>query len=298
MIGFPVGALAQGGGECLPPKSSNEARTMAIFEVPLAFGAAAAPRRVRSGRIELGMELSYLPNVDPATATPTVCRPGKGPENTDLLFASPRPRIGLSLPSGFAIEASWVPPIGMAEVEASLFGVALSRAMPLDQRGGVLGVRVHATFGTIRAPITCNDAALLDATSVCHRGTRSNDSFRPNVIGVEAAVGWSLGKTLRPYLGAGYNHLAPRFQVNFTDQFGTVDRRKVAVDLDRGVLFAGTTWSAVDAISLTGEVYAAPADAITARVVARIQFGRSSLPAAGPEPPASSAPAPGATPDR
>ena len=297
-FGLSSRVFAQGSDDCFPSKTSNEAHTMAIFAVPLAFGAAGAPARTPSGRIELGIEVSYLPKVDRATATPTVCRPGKGPENTNLLFAAPRPRIALSLPSGLALEASWVPPVRMAQVETNLIGVALSRTTSLNRRGAMLSLRAHATFGTVKAPITCNDQSLHDATSVCYHGTRSNDSFKPNILGFEAAVGWSLGNTLHPYLGAGYNHLAPRFQVNFTDQFGAVDRRKVSVDMSRGVLFAGATWSATSAISLTGEVYSAPADAVTARMAARVRLGRSSPVAAAPVPPANSAPVPGATPDR
>src|SRR5262249_41843406 len=84
---------AQDDDLCYPAKGSHEARTMAIFAVPVAFSAAAAPQRAPAGRVQLGLELSYLPNVDPATATPTTCRPDKhSPENTDLLFAAPRPR--------------------------------------------------------------------------------------------------------------------------------------------------------------------------------------------------------------
>lgn len=297
-LGHPALATAQGGDDCFPAKDSNEARTMATFGVPLAFGAVGAPVRAGKGGIQLGIEVSYLPTVDRATATPTTCRPGKGPENTDLLFAAPRPRVVLFLPAGFAVEASWVPPVRMAEVKANLVGLAVSRSLSLDRRGSVLGFRVHASFGTIRAPITCNDDALQDAASVCYQGTRSDDSFQPNIVGVEAAVGWSLGAALRPYLGAGYNHLAPRFQVNFTDRFGQEDRRKVAVNLSRGILFAGVTWAATSSLSLTGEVYSAPDDAVTARVAARVRLGRSSLPAALPTPPASSGPVPAATPVR
>lgn len=297
-LGVPGGARAQGTDDCFPGKASNEARTMAIFAVPLAFGAAGAPAPAGRGGFDVGVDVTYLPNVDRATATPTVCRPGKGPENTDLLFAAPRPRVRYALPARFSVEVSWIPPVGMSQVKANLFGVALSRAMPLDRRGAVLNLRAHASFGVIKAPITCGDDALQDATSVCYQGTRSEDSFRPNIVGVEAAVGWSLGPAIRPYLGVGYNHLAPRFQVNFTNQFGEADRRKVAVDLRRGILFAGATWGATPALSFTGEVYAAPADAVTARVAVRLRLGRSSLPAGGPAPPANSGPVRGATPGR
>jgi len=291
-------APAQGTADCFPGKESNEARTMAIFAVPLAFGAAAAPARPRGSRLSLGVDITYLPSVDQSTATPTVCRPGKGPENTDLLFAAPRPRVGITLPAGFGVELSWIPPVGLSQVKANLFGVALSRAMALGGKGAVLNLRAHASLGVIEAPITCNREALQDANSECFQGTESEDTFRPNIFGVEAAVGWALGRSLRPYLGAGYNRLAPRFQVNFTDQFGEVDRRKVSVDLNRGILFAGATWGATPALALTGEVYAAPADAITARVAAKFRIGRSNRPVALPAPTASSAPVPGAIRDQ
>ena len=269
-----AGALgAQGVGDCFPAKSSNEARTLATFEVPLAFSAAAAPARHPSGVWHFGIEVSTVPNVDPATATPTVCRPGKGPENTDLLFAMPRPRVSMSLPAGFVVEASWAPPIRVAEVKAHLFGVGLARMTPLGTRDAVLSLRVHGSFGVIKAPITCPDEALEDASSECYQGTRSDDAFKPNAVGIEAAIGWRLGRMLRPYLGAGYTHLAPRFQVNFTDQFGEPDRRKVEVDLHRAALFAGVGWQATSALELTGELYAVPADAMSVRLVGRIRGG-------------------------
>jgi opacity protein-like surface antigen len=257
---------------CSPGKHSNEARTMAIFDVPLAFSGAAAPARAAAGGFQLALELTYLPKVDPAVATPTTCRPDKqGPEHTDLLFAAPRPRARLGLPAGFALEASWIPPVRMSDVRANVVGVALSRTSGLG-RHGLLELRAHGSFGVIKAPITCDDQALQDAGSPCYQGTRSNDSFKPNVLGVSAALGWALGPSLQPYVGAGYNHLAPRFQVNFTNQFGVVDRRHVVVDLDRLALFAGVTWSRGGRLDFSGEIYSAPVDAVTGRVMARVRL--------------------------
>ena len=268
-------ATAQGpNDDCFPSKSSNEARTMAKFGVPLAFSAAAAPERGRLGGFRVGLELSYVPTVDRETATPTFCRPGKGPENTELLSLVPRPRLSVTLPAGFALEASWIPPVRIAEVKANLVGVALSQTMSVGDRGAALTFRAHGTFGVIKAPITCDDAALADPTSECYQGTRSDDAFHPNVFGIDVALGWSLGRSLRPYMGAGYSRLAPRFQVNFTNQFDEVDRRRVTVNLDRAVLFAGATWRAAGAFELSGEIYSAPADAVTARVAARVLLGK------------------------
>ncbi len=252
---------------CRPGKASNEARTMATFAVPLALSGVGVPAEPAPWRIRLGIEVSYLPEVDDATATPTVCRPDKtSPENTDLLFALPRPRVLLTLPAAFALEASWVPPIRVADTKANLFGIALSRTTPLGRERLRFTARAHATLGQVEGPITCDDAALQDPGSPCYQGTRSNDAFRPNIFGLEGTLSWDLGGRVHPYLGAGYNHLAPRFRVNFVNRFGSHDRTRVVVDLDRAVLFAGATWTA-SRLALSGEIYSAPADAVTVRVM-------------------------------
>jgi hypothetical protein len=261
--------------DCFPSQSSNEARMMARFDVPLAFSAVTAPRRSPAGHIELGLELSYVPGVDPALAIPTECRPNKlRPENTDIISVIPRPRVALALPWGFGVEASWIPPFRISDARANLVGIALSRTTAIQGGAVLLNIRAHGTFGVVNGPITCDDAAIQDATSICYQGTRSDDSFHPNVYGIDAAFGWQLGRALRPYMGAGYSRLAPRFQVNFTNQFDQTDRRRVIVDMDRGVLFAGATWQATRAFEISGEVYSAPADAVTVRVAGRVLLGK------------------------
>jgi hypothetical protein len=269
VLGWSTQGTAQ--GDCFPGRESNEAKTMAIFAVPLAFSRGGAPDLL-SG-FKAGLELAYLPRVSDAISTPTICRPGKGPENTDLLLAVPRPRFGMPLPFGLALQASWIPPVRVNGVKANLFGISVERAFGrLD--GLVAAIRAHATFGSVRAPITCNDDALDDAASECFGGTRSDDRLRPNILGLDVAVGGSLADgRLRPYGGAGYNRLQPRFQVNFTNQFGELDNRRVEVNLDRLVVFGGVTWEVAERLGLTGELYAAPSDAITGRVIVRRAIG-------------------------
>jgi hypothetical protein len=257
---------------CRPGPRSNEANTLAQLSVPLAFGDADAPRSRTA--FEIGFEASYLPTIDPATATPTICRPGKGAEHTDFLFAIPRPRVTVPLPGGLALQAAWVPPIRINGVRANLVGLSLDKVFALGDRIAA-AVGAHTTLGSIHAPITCDRNALSDPVSECFRGTASDDKYSPNIYGADVTVGWGNG-TIRPYLGGGYNRLQPRFQVNFTDQFGSVDHTRVAVNLDRGVVFGGATWAMGERIDLTGEVYAAPADAVTARLVLRAALGKLS----------------------
>lgn len=274
-LGFltSVGA-AQAAPVCNPPKNSHEAMTMAIVAVPLAFGTVAAGGEGGS-RWRAGLEVSTIPNVPPATSIPTFCRPEKTqPENTDLLAAMPRARLWVGLPAGFGFEGSWIPPIRVGQAKANLVGVALSRSTFLDRRrGATLDLRLHGSFGWIEGPITCDDDAIANPESICFQGTRSKDRFHPNVVGGEASIGWRLGRSLHPWVGAGFNHLAPRFQVNSTNQFGIVDRQRVRVNLARGVLFAGATWRLTKAFDVSGSIYGAPTDALTARVTARVGIG-------------------------
>jgi hypothetical protein len=257
--------------DCRPGAGSHEAQTLGIFSVPLAFSGTTAPGELK--KVTLGLEATRVPSVDPVTATPTTCRPGKGPENTDALPALARPRIGVPLPFGLAFEGSWIPPLRVNGVEANLFGLALSRSMGRAD-GLTAAVRAHATFGTIKAPVTCDANALTDPVSECFQGHISDDHYSPNILGLELSVGWPMaGGRLRPYVGSGYNHLAPRFHVNFTNQFGQLDNTEVEVNLDRAVIFGGATWRVTQHFDISGELYSAVYDAMTGRLVIRRSLG-------------------------
>lgn len=260
--------------DCFPPDDSNEAQLFAAFSVPLAFSMIEALDETEAGTVRVGVEGTYLPNIDEEIGTPTICRPGKGPENTDLLPAFPRPRVRLALPAGFSAEASWVPPIRLSGVKANLASLSLQRSMPIGHSGTRLALRLHGTFGVIRAPITCNDEALEDESSECFQGTRSDDAYHPNIVGAEAALGWSLaGGRVRPFVGGGLNLLYPRFRVNFTNRFDQLDDSRVEVDLNRGALFGGATWAATPSVDVSGEIYASPGDAVTGRLMVSYGLG-------------------------
>ncbi len=268
LLALPSAAAAQ--GDCFPPDDSNEAKVFAIFAVPLAFGPAEAPDFLPPWSLRLALEGSYLPDIDDETATPTVCRPGKGPENTDFAPVLPRPRVSLGLPAGLVLEASYIPPISMNGATPNLVGLALGRAFRVGRTMRV-GVRLHATTGKIDAPITCDQEALRDPVSECFNGTESNDRYRPNALGADVTGTWSTADgRFRPFAGAGINLLRPRFQVNFVNQFGQLDDRKVEVDLERMVIFGGVTWAPRPGIGITAQLYTAPADATTGRLAIRV----------------------------
>ena len=267
-----AGHLAAGHAQqavCTPSSDSHEAQLFAALAVPLTYSIAEAPAPMAPGAIRVGLEATYLPNIDSTIRTATQCRPGKGPEHTDLLFAFPRPRLMLGLPAGIVAEASWIPPVRLNGVKSNVVGLSVARWFPIGGRGTALTLRAHGTFGLIRAAITCPDSALRDPVSECFQGTLSDDHYHPNEAGLEGVLGWPLGGgRVRPFLGAGVNLLRPRFEVNFTNQFGQLDNTHVRVNLTRGALLGGATWAAARGLGLSGEIYGAPGDAVTGRIMA------------------------------
>ena len=263
LVFVPSVLVAQ--GDCFPGPESNEAKTLAIFSVPLAYSALSAPT-TDLPKWKVGLEVASLPNVDEETRTPTICRPGKEPENTDLLFALFRPRVAARLGPGFQVDASWIPPVRVNGVKSNLFGLALAWNGPISSKV-TLGARAHTTLGEVNAPITCPEESLDNPASECFEGTESDDSYKPNIFGADVRLG--LGTTeskVHPYAGLGYNRLQPRFQVNFTNSAGELDDRKVSVDMNRLAVFGGLTWRLGESLGLAGEVYSTPSDAVTFRV--------------------------------
>lgn len=254
---------------CRPTTGSHEAKTFAILSIPIAFSGGGAPSRAHG--IVIGLEAASIPNVDPVTATPTACRPGKGPENTNPLPGIFRPRLSVAV-SGFELEASWIPPVPIAGVKANLVGLAVARPVVLPH-GWYLGFRAHAVIGALHAPVVCDKDAILNSQSECFGGMVSNDRWSPNIFGVEAVVATPPG-AIRLHGGLGYSRLQPRFQVDFTNSVGTRDRRKVEVNLQRAAVLGGVTYQ-IGRFDLTAEGYATFVDAISVRFVLRTPVGKS-----------------------
>lgn len=253
------------------PESSNEAEIFRIRGASTAFGRAASPMTLREHSTMLLFEVTTLATIDKATATPTYCRPGKPNENVNLMAFLPRPRVIFGLSDEFSFELSWIPPITVNDVKADLVSFALTRSVPLTT--GILSLRGAATFGVIRAPITCTKAQIAQnpgdpGASECAGGADpSSDHYKPNSFGLDLAYGWPVAHgRLRPYVGAGLNFLRPRFQVDFVDQFNTLQNQKVEGNYRRAVLFGGATWTPASRLGLTGELYADPGTAMVARV--------------------------------
>lgn len=259
--------------QCLPGPSSNEARLLAFYSAPIAFSPAVAPELALPGTVELGGELVPVPSPGAAVAHTTVCFHANQ-QNTRLAPLFGRVRLALALPAALRLELSAVPPITLWDAQPFLASMALSRTQRVGTlaRGIALAtVRVHATLGRVRGPITCPASSLQqdDPSGPCYGRTPSRDTFRPNMVGADISLtSWSPGRRVGVYAGSGVTWLRPRFQVGFADDNGFVDRTRVEVNLTRAAIFGGTTLRVSDRVAIGGEVYAVPADATTVRLTA------------------------------
>jgi hypothetical protein len=134
-------------------------------------------------------------------------------------------------------------------------------------------LRVDGTTGRVRGAITCPRSSLqiTDVNVACYGNEPSRDTFAPNSLGAEGALGvdaWA--DRVGVYVGGGVRWLQPRFQAGFTDGFGNVDRTTVSVNLVRGAAFTGITWHVRGPFTVSAQLYAVPADVTTTRVAAQL----------------------------
>lgn len=267
---FTVASRAD--GQCRPPSGSNEAKLLAFYSVPLVFSPMSAPEYLQPGGIRIGAEVAPVPKPSREIRRTGACFTSKD-ENTDLAPVFGRPRITVGLPYGLAVIGSYLPPITIGDATPNIGSLAISgvrelRMGPWIDRSAVM-MRAMTTFGTLKGPITCPRESLhqSSATAPCNGTSPSDDTFRPEMYGLDATLAVSRNDgAIALYGGLGANWLRPRFQVNFTSANGSVDNTRVEVDVTRLSLFTGITGHVRSGLDLTAEVYSFPEDAVTFRL--------------------------------
>jgi hypothetical protein len=264
-----VPALAR--AQCRPDANTNEAKLLAFYAAPIAFSSTDGPEQLAPGQVLISVELSPIPRPDPEIQQTSFCYVGKS-ENTRLAPVFLRPRIQVGLPLGFALEASYVPPVQAWDAKANLASFALSRTQRLPIAFGsgrtALMLRAHGTVGRVSGPITGPRSGLQgsDPSAPCYGTDPSDDTYHPDMFGAEGALGASTpGGRFSAYAGAGVNWLRPHFQVNFVDGSGIADHTTVDVDLTRAAYFGGVSAGIARSLRLSAQLYDVPADALTWR---------------------------------
>lgn len=261
LVAIPSAAIQ---AQCRPGKDTNEAKLLAFYSAPLAFSSITPAEYSTTFGVKIIGEAEPVPKPDPEIQKTGACFTSKS-ENTSLSPVFGRPRITILLPRGFALEASYLPPVTIADATPALFGLSAQKVFPLSAlaRSLHLSVRGHAVRGNVKGPITCPRKSLQSSSplSPCYGTRPSRDTFSPNVTGVELALtGWTSDRSSAFFLGGGENWLKPRFQVGFTSATGSVDNTRVEVDLTRTVLFGGYSRRFNSKLDATAEVYSVPQD--------------------------------------
>jgi hypothetical protein len=255
--------------QCRPPHSSNEAKLLAFYSVPIVFSAETAALSPHAGSVRVSVEGAYVPGASATLQQTHFCYTGRA-EDTGLTSFFARPRIAISLPYGFGLEASYLPPVTVAGATPSLGsgGLWFTRAISSSV---LLTARFHATVGTVKGPITCPRSALQQANSQapCYGTRESTDEFRPDMTGVEIIASTHRGShdKLQFSAGIGMNQLYPRFKVGFSDLSGGTDRTQIAVNLSRLTALAGTTLRLSQRCDASAQLYSSFTDASTVRAM-------------------------------
>jgi hypothetical protein len=256
--------------QCRPPASTHEARLLAFYAAPFAFSSASAPR-MADRSVYVSAEVIPVPVPDRALRQPEFCYQNTT-NNTRLAPLFGRPRLTVSLPAGFTVEASYLPTISVSRATARSASAALARIQSLPLTNGHVDItlRAHATSAKVTGPITCPDKSLQlrDPVAPCFGRLESRDTYEPRTAGVESTLSGDATGRLWWYAGAGLTWMEPHFRAGFTDANGNVDNTTIDVRLRRATAFAGLSVQAAPAVTLSAQVYGVPEDVTTVRVTA------------------------------
>ena len=287
--GFPNAATAQQRELRSYGSGAPEAKLMLYYSSTLAFSPVGLPYGTShmpavavatgrpSSRVEVAVEVSYLPPLSAAQRTTGSDKP----EATNLAPVFARPRLGLRLPGGLGLEASWIPPMRVFDVKANLFAGALSRSF--SSASGVRVVpRISFLTGRVEGPITCNrdtannrGAALATYFAFVCYSNNSRDFFEPRHFSGELLVARSVvGGRWEPYVSAGARGERTRFDVGVIRSDGSrdPDNPVLEVKATRAYGTAGASWLGLRRTRLAAELYYAPGSAVTVRALAGVHL--------------------------
>jgi hypothetical protein len=223
-----------------------------------------APRAIRPGAIDLGLEIDWVPSLSDAERT--VGFEGTKMEDLNKTSVFLRPWVVFGLPRDFSLTLTYVPPINAFGVKPHLFGAAIGKPVYQADRWRI-GLRGYGQFGTIEGDFTCDEDTVAAGSDPIRNPFDckevSEDKYTLGSLGVEASAAWqadSSGK-LEPHVGLAVNYMDADFQVN-ARYAGLIDRTLLLADGFTVSFTAGVTFAITDRFSVSGDVFYSPLDVV------------------------------------
>ena len=223
-----------------------------------------SPPPARSGSIDLGLEVDWVPTLSDARRTVGFVGTKKEDLNKTSVFI--RPWFTFGLPRQFSLTLTYLPPIKAFGVEPHLFGAAIGR--PVYQvTGWRVGLRGYGQLGTIEGDFTCDEDTVaagpdrvrnpFDCQEV------SQDRYRLRSLGLELSSAWHVDPSskLEPYAGMAFNYLDTDFEVN-ARYAGIIDRTVLLTDGFTVSFTAGLSYAITERLHVSGEVFYSPLDVV------------------------------------
>lgn len=209
------------------PRGAGAARTIGDrqeldFDRPEAwalkyFGAVAQPTwlggplPVRAGSLRLGLEAEWIPRLDERQRR--VGFGGTVVEDLNKVPLAGRLRATVGLPLGFAVTATYLPPIPVNGLTSHSGSLALARHI-LAAGPVVIAAQAWGQIGRARGDFTCDDSDLDDPKKNslgCVQPSNDLATFRS--VGGDAIAALRFGRW-QPYVTAGGSYLNVSFQVD------------------------------------------------------------------------------------
>lgn len=252
--------------------SEPEGRLLAYYSATMVYsplGASGARRRW-----SVGVEGTWLPPLSESRRRPGIDKP----ETTNLSPILPRPRLTLATPLAL-LEASWVPPVTVADARANLLAVAISRSL-ITWRGATFSPRLSFVRGRVQGAITCNAGTAVKGgadiatyyAAVCH-GRDSDDWFEPRIASGELVAIRPLSRAGAQVVFSGGARVdRSRFDIGVIRADGVRDPDHPVLRLrdTRPHMSAGITWPLAGRVTGAAEWFYAPGSVTTVRALLSI----------------------------
>lgn len=213
------------------------------------------PESMGAGAIELGFEVSSVPQLSEAERRVGFDGTKVEDLNRTRFFGRARAHIGIS--ENARVELAYTPPVDIDGVEPNLFSAGVGRAFAVGDNLR-LGTRGYFQFGTIEGDITCSEAEAAagpdPALNPFSCEAPSTDELSQRVLGGEVTAEYRPGGMWRPYAGFGVNYMDLEFQVD-ARYAGLIDRTLQLTDGTTFYVTGGVSFLATERWRVSGEVF-------------------------------------------